>query len=116
MPFYMIPKLHFQVYTLELLICKSLGNGNALQYKVSDELKTYLQHAGGTPQKERSSGTSLSKAEGSGGEVSLLSANAAPQQARVNQKLRGFRLSSFALCCKLLVYIGKQGGFARDFL
>ena len=43
----MSPKLHFQVYSLELLISKSLGNGNPLQYKVSDKLKTYLQHTGG---------------------------------------------------------------------
>ena len=37
--------------------------------------------AGGTPQKERGSGTSLSKAKGSQGEVSLLSANPAPRRA-----------------------------------
>ena len=51
----------------------------------------------GAPQKERSSGTSLSKAEGSRGEVSLLSANPAPWQARDNQTRQGFRLSSSAL-------------------
>ena len=53
--------------------------------------------AGGAPQKERGSGTSLSKAEGSRGEVSLLSANPAPWQARDNQTRQGFRLSSSAL-------------------
>ena len=37
--------------------------------------------AGGTLQKERGSGTSLSKAKGSRGEVSLLSANPAPRRA-----------------------------------
>ena len=41
--------------------------------------------AWGALQKERGSGTSLSKAEGSRGEVSLLSANPAPRQARDNQ-------------------------------
>ena len=52
---------------------------------------------GGAPQKERGSGTSLSKAKGSRGEVSLLSANPAPQQARDNQREEGFSLSSSAL-------------------
>ena len=49
----MSPKLHFQVYSLELLISKSLGNGNPLQYKVSDKLKTYLQHTGGALRRKR---------------------------------------------------------------
>ena len=37
---------------------------------------------GGAPQKERGSGTSLSKAQGSRGEVSLLSTNPGPWRAR----------------------------------
>ena len=45
---------------------------------------TQIYSVGGTPQKERGSGTSLSKAEGSRGEVSLLSANPAPRRARDN--------------------------------
>ena len=45
--------------------------------------------AGGAPQKEKGSGTSLSKAEGSRGEVSLLSANPALRRVRNNQTDRG---------------------------
>ena len=41
--------------------------------------------AGGAPQKERGSGTSLSKAERPRGELSLLSVNPAPPQVRDNQ-------------------------------
>ena len=64
---------------------------------------------GGPPQKERGSGTSLSKTKGSRGEVSLLSTNPAPLGARDNKTGQGFHLSSSALLQ------GKQGGFARVF-
>ena len=44
---------------------------------------------GAAPQKERGSGTSLSKAEGSQGEVSLLSANTAPREQETIRRDRG---------------------------
>ena len=56
-----------------------------------------IHTAGDALKKERGSGTSLSKAEGFRGEVSLLSANPAPRRARENQTRQGFRLSSSAL-------------------
>ena len=68
---------------------------------------------GGTPQKERGSGTSLSKAEGSRGEVSLLSANPAPQQARDNQRRQGFCLSSSALLPQTLGLYRQARGFCE---
>ena len=69
--------------------------------------------AGGAPQKERGSGTSLSKAEGSRGEVSLLSTNPAPQQARDNQTRQGFPLSSSALLPQTLGLYRQAGGFCE---
>ena len=66
---------------------------------------------GGAPQKERGSGTCLSKAEGSQGEVSLLSANPAPWQARDNQTRQGFRISNSALSPQTLgLYRQARGG------
>ena len=50
-----------------------------------DAFELWCWSAGGSPQKGRGSGTSLSKAEESPGEVSLLSTNPAPEQARDNQ-------------------------------
>ena len=67
--------------------------------------------AGGAPQKERGSGTSLSKAEGSRGEVSLLSANPAPRQHRDNQRQQGFHLSSSALLPQTLGLYRQARGF-----
>ena len=67
--------------------------------------------AGGAPQKERGSGTSLSKAEESRGEVSLLSANPAPGRARDNQTGQGFRLSSSSLLPQTLGLYRQAGGF-----
>ena len=69
---------------------------------------------GGTLQKERGSGTSLSKAEGSRGEVSLLSANPAPQQARDNQRRQGFCLSSSALLPQTLGLYRQARGFCEE--
>ena len=83
---------------------------------VSKDLEKWNTRAEGAPQKKRGSGTSLSKAEGSRGEVSLLSTNPAPRRARDNQTQQGFCLSSSVYYRKLLIYIGKQGGFVRDFL
>ena len=68
---------------------------------------------GGTPKKERGSGTSLSKAEGSQGEVSLLSANPAPLRASDNQTRQGSGEEVPLYRHKLLVYIGKQGVFSK---
>ena len=66
---------------------------------------------GGTPKKERGSGTSLSKAEGSRGEVTLLSTNPAPRRARDNQMQQGFRLSSSALLPQTLGLYRQARGF-----
>ena len=70
--------------------------------------------AGGAPQKERGNGTSLSKAEESRGEVSLLSANPAPPRARDNQTRQGFRLSSSALLPQTLGLYRQGGGFCEE--
>ena len=72
-----------------------------------------LPSSGDDPQKERGSGTSLSKAEGSRGEVSLLSANPAPQRARDNQTRQGFRLSSSALLPQTLGLYRQARGFCE---
>ena len=69
--------------------------------------------AGGAPQKERGTGTSLSKAEGSRREVSLLSINPAPPQGRDNQRPQGFRLSSSALLPQTLGLYRQAGGFCE---
>ena len=68
-------------------------------------------HAGAAPQKERGSGTSLSKAKRFRGEVSLLSANRAPRRARDNQTRQGFRLSSSALLPQTLGLYRQARGF-----
>ena len=68
---------------------------------------------GGAPQKERGSEASLSKAEGSRGEVSLLSANPAPQRARDNQTRQGFRLSSSTLLPQTLGLYRQARGFCE---
>ena len=73
----------------------------------------HLDSAGGAPQKERGSGTSLSKAEGSRGEVSLLSANPAPPRAKDNQTQLGFRLSSSALLLQTLGLYRQARGVLR---
>ena len=72
-----------------------------------------LKGGGGALQKERGSGTSLSKAEGSRGEVSLLSANPAPQPARDNQMRQEFCLSSSALLPQTLGLYRQAGGFCE---
>ena len=69
--------------------------------------------AGGTPQKERGSGTSLSKAQRSRGEVSLLSANPAPPQARDNHTRQQFQLSSSALLPQTLGLYRQARGFCE---
>ena len=69
--------------------------------------------AGGAPQKERGSGTSLSKAEESRGEVSLLSANPAPPRVRDNQTRQGFRLSSSTLLPQTLGLYRQARGFCE---
>ena len=68
---------------------------------------------GGTPQKERGNGTSLSKADGSWGEVSLLSANPAPPQARDNQTWQGFCLNISALLPQTLGLYRQARGFCE---
>ena len=68
---------------------------------------------GGALQNERGSGTSLSKVEGSRGEVSLLSANPAPRRARDNQRQQGFRLSCSALLPQTLDLYRQAGGFCE---
>ena len=70
-------------------------------------------HAGAAPQKERGSGTSLSKAKGSRGEVSLLSANPAPRQATDNQRRQGFHLSSSTLLPQTLDLYRQAEGFCE---
>ena len=75
------------------------------------KVKSYA--VGGAPQKERGSGTSLSRAEGSRGEVSLLSANPAPRRARDNQTRQGFRLSSSALLPQTLGLYRQARGFCE---
>ena len=69
--------------------------------------------AGCAPQKERGSETSLSKAEGSRGEVSLLSVNPAPHRARDNLTRQGFRLSSSALLPQTLGLYRQTRGFFK---
>ena len=69
--------------------------------------------AGGAPQKERGSGTSLSKTEGSPREVSLLSANPAPQRVRATQTPQGFRLSSSTLLPQTLGLYRQARGFCE---
>ena len=69
--------------------------------------------AGGAPQKERGSGTSLSKAKGSREEVSLLSTNPAPQRARDNHTQQGFRLSSSAILPQTLGLYWQARGFCE---
>ena len=66
---------------------------------------------GGAPKKVRGSGTSLSKAEVSRGEVSLLLANPAPLQARDNQTPQGFRLSISTLLPPILGLYRQARGF-----
>ena len=66
---------------------------------------------GGAPQKERGSGTSLSKAKRFQGEVSLLSANRAPRRARDNQTRQGFRLSISTLLPQTLGLYRQAGAF-----
>ena len=70
---------------------------------------------GGAPQKERGSGTSLSKADGSRGEVSLLSANPAPRQAarETQSDTTGIPLSSSALLPQTLGLYRQAGGFCE---
>ena len=70
-------------------------------------------HAGAAPQKERGSGTSLSKAKRFRGEVSLLSANRAPRRARDNQRRQGFHLSSSALFPQTLGLYRQARGFCE---
>ena len=79
----------------------------------SDLLAVQVQ--GAAPQKERGSRTSLSKAEGSRGEVSLLSANPAshPQRARDNQTRQVFPLSSSALLPQTLGLYRQARGFCE---
>ena len=67
----------------------------------------------GALRRKRGSGTSLSKAEGSRGEVSLLSANPAPRLARDNQTRQGFRLSSSALLPQTLGLYRQARGFRK---
>ena len=62
---------------------------------------------------ERGSGTSLTKAEGSQGEVSLLSTNPAPPRARDNQMQQGFRLSSSTLLPQTLSLYRQARGFCE---
>ena len=71
-------------------------------------------HAGGAPQKERGSRTSLSKAKGSRGELSLLSTSPAPQRARDNQTRQGFRLSCSALLPQTLGLYRQARGFCGE--
>ena len=68
---------------------------------------------GGAPQKERGSGTSLSKVEGSRAEVSLLSANPAPRLAKHNQRRQGLRLSSSVLLPQTLGLYRQARGFCE---
>ena len=76
-------------------------------------LSCFHVSAGGAPQKERGSGTSLSKAEGSRGEVSLLSPNPAPPRARDNQTRQGFCLSSSTLLPQTLGLYRQSRGFCE---
>ena len=69
--------------------------------------------AGGAPQKERGNGTSLSKAEGSQGEMRLLSANPAPQRWRDNHTRQGFPLSSSAALPQTLGLYRQARGFCE---
>ena len=95
------------------------SNGYIFRFLLCLSLFFYLQlfarppHAGGAPQKERGSGTYLSKAEGSGGEVSLLSANPAPHLRRDNQTWQGFCLSSSALLLQALGLYRQARGFCE---
>ena len=65
----------------------------------------------GALRRKRGSGTSLSKAEGSRGEVSLLSPNPAPPRARDNQTRQGFCLSSSTLLPQTLGLYRQSRGF-----
>ena len=108
---------HSQLLVLFLLTVYSFSIFGYKEYNQSDfgvdplVMPMYKVIAGGAPQKERGSGTSLSKAKGSWGEVSLLSANPAPQRARDNQMLQGFRLSSSALLPQTLGLYRQARGF-----
>ena len=68
--------------------------------------------AGGAPQKERGSGTSLSKAEGSWGAVSLLSPTQ-PLSQRDNHPQQQLRLSSSALLPQTLGLYRQARGFCK---
>ena len=67
----------------------------------------------GALRRKRGSGTSLSKAEGSRGEVSLLSPNPAPPRARDNQTRQGFCLSSSTLLPQTLGLYRQSRGFCE---
>ena len=67
----------------------------------------------GALRRKRGSRTSLSKAEGSRGEVSLLSPTPAPPRARDNQTRQGFRLSSSALLPQTLGLYRQARGFCE---
>ena len=84
----------------------------SLSFSISQSLLKFMS-AGGAPQKERGSGTSLSKAEGSRGEVSLLSPNPAPPRARDNQTRQGFCLSSSTLLPQTLGLYRQSRGFCE---
>ena len=67
----------------------------------------------GAPQKERGSGTPLSKAERSREEVSLLSANPTPPRARDNPTQQGLHISSSALLPQTLGLYRQARGFCE---
>ena len=67
----------------------------------------------GALRRKRGSGTSLSKAKGSRGEVSLLSPNPAPPRARDNQTRQGFCLSSSTLLPQTLGLYRQSRGFCQ---
>ena len=68
---------------------------------------------GRAPPKEKGSRTSLSKAEVSQGEVSLLSGNPAPPRMRHNQAQQRFCLSSSALLLQALGLYRQARGFGE---
>ena len=86
-----------------------LGDGRLVGQKVPKGGRC----AGVLCRKERGSGTSLSKAEGSRGEVSLLSTNPAPGRAKNNQTRQGFRLSSSTLLPQTLGLYRQARGFCE---
>ena len=109
--------------TLASLHSVDRGDLDFTKYTVWGKKYTYIHispscflnviNCGGAPQKERGSETSVSKAEGSQGEVSLLSANPAPRQARDNQTSQGFRRSSSALLPQTLDLYSQARGFCE---